>query len=283
MHDLVHLEPVDYLVLGHISVDLTPDGPRLGGTASYAAMTARALGLRPGIVTSLSSATDTQPLAGIPILSTPSEHSTTFENRTVAGIRTQLLQHRAGELAIEDVPAAWRQARIVHLGPIANEIASGITRYFSASLVGLTPQGWMRLWDEDGRVHASPWLDPDEDLHQAGAVVLSMEDVDGDLEAVERLAQKARVLCLTEAAAGSVVYWNGDRRRFRAPAVTEVDATGAGDIFAAAFFTRLLSTRDPWEAARFATHLAARSVTRPGLEGIPTSEEIEDCLVEVLS
>jgi sugar/nucleoside kinase (ribokinase family) len=62
-----------------------------------------------------------------------------------------------------------------------------------------------------------------------------------------------------------------------------VDATGAGDIFAAAFFVRLNQTRDPWEAARFATCLAAQSVTRVGLNGIPTREEIESCLMEVLS
>jgi sugar/nucleoside kinase (ribokinase family) len=61
-----------------------------------------------------------------------------------------------------------------------------------------------------------------------------------------------------------------------------VDATGAGDIFAAAFFIRLHTTRDPWEAARFATQLAAYSVTRPGLEGVPTQEEIDACMVEVL-
>jgi sugar/nucleoside kinase (ribokinase family) len=64
--------------------------------------------------------------------------------------------------------------------------------------------------------------------------------------------------------------------------MTEVDATGAGDIFAAAFFTRLYLTRDPWEAARFATQLAAYSVMRVGLEGIPTPEEIQACRVEVL-
>jgi sugar/nucleoside kinase (ribokinase family) len=64
--------------------------------------------------------------------------------------------------------------------------------------------------------------------------------------------------------------------------VEEVDATGAGDIFAAAFFIRLFNTRDPWEAARFATALAAYSVTRVGLNGIPTKNEIESCLMEVL-
>jgi sugar/nucleoside kinase (ribokinase family) len=52
-------------------------------------------------------------------------------------------------------------------------------------------------------------------------------------------------------------------------------------VFAAAFFSRLFTTRDPWEAARFATQLGAISVTRPGLTGIPTAEEIEACMVEV--
>jgi sugar/nucleoside kinase (ribokinase family) len=61
-----------------------------------------------------------------------------------------------------------------------------------------------------------------------------------------------------------------------------VDATGAGDIFAAAFFIRLFKTRDPWEAARFATLIASRSVTRIGLNGIPTQSEIEACMMEVL-
>jgi sugar/nucleoside kinase (ribokinase family) len=79
-----------------------------------------------------------------------------------------------------------------------------------------------------------------------------------------------------------VLYWNGDRRRFRAPKVQEVDATGAGDIFATAFFVRLFKTRDPWEAARFATLVASRSVARVGLDGIPTQSEIESSSMEVL-
>ena len=96
------------------------------------------------------------------------------------------------------------------------------------------------------------------------------------------MAHQTRILCLTEGEAGAVLYWNGDRRRFRPIEVHEVDATGAGDIFAAAFFMRYYNTRDPWEATRFATNLAARSVTRVGLNGIPTAQEIEECLMEVL-
>jgi sugar/nucleoside kinase (ribokinase family) len=64
--------------------------------------------------------------------------------------------------------------------------------------------------------------------------------------------------------------------------VDEVDPTGAGDIFAAAFFARLYATRDPWEAARFAVQMSAISVTRPGIAGVPTHEEYQSCLMEVL-
>jgi sugar/nucleoside kinase (ribokinase family) len=95
------------------------------------------------------------------------------------------------------------------------------------------------------------------------------------------MATASRILAVTEGASGARLFWNGDERRFRAPEAKEIDATGAGDIFAAAFFTRLYSTRDPWESARFATQLAAFSVTRIGLSGIPTAEEINSCLVEV--
>lgn len=79
---------------------------------------------------------------------------------------------------------------------------------------------------------------------------MSFEDINRDLELVEWMAHHARLLCLTEGELGAVLHWHGDRRRFRPPSVVEeVDATGAGDIFAAAFFTRLYSTRDPWEGS----------------------------------
>jgi sugar/nucleoside kinase (ribokinase family) len=154
---------------------------------------------------------------------------------------------------------------------------------FSPDLLGLTPQGWMRQWDSECRVSRAEWQDADTALARAGAVVISREDVNGDDELIEYMAQHTRVLVVTESAAGAVLYWNGDRRRFRAPKVTEVDATGAGDVFAAAFFYRLLNTRDPWEATRFATMLASCSVTRPGLEGIATEGEVAVCIIEILS
>ena len=119
-------------------------------------------------------------------------------------------------------------------------------------------------------------------LEGANAAVISVEDVQGSEEIIDEMSASIRVLAVTEGSNGARLYWNGDVRTFRAPAAEEVDPTGAGDIFATGFFYRLHTTRDPWEAARFATQLAANSVTRPGLSGIPTREEINDCKIEIL-
>jgi sugar/nucleoside kinase (ribokinase family) len=281
MLSLVPLEPVDYLVIGHAAHDLTPNGARLGGTIAYSALTARALGLRVGILTAAGSETSLATLDGIPTIVIPSEHSTTFENKYTPEGRKQILHHRATRIDFSHIPEVWRHAKIIHLGPIANEMDASLPKGLSLDLLGLTPQGWLRGWDESGHVHPVQWEDASA-LEAAGAVVLSLEDVGGDMEQIEHMAHHTRILVVTEGAAGCVLYWNGDRRRFHTRDFPELDATGAGDIFAAAFFIRLFATRDPWEAARFATLLASHSVTRVGLDGIPTKQEIESCLVEVL-
>jgi sugar/nucleoside kinase (ribokinase family) len=285
MPELVPLEPVDYLVIGHLTEDVTNTGPRLGGTAAFSALTARSLGLRVGVVSAFGEETSLKALEGIPVIKISSSHSTTFENIYTGDQRTQLLYHQAASIRVENVPEVWRKTPIIHLGPVAQELGAdwfeALPKDFSTSLLGITPQGWLRTWDKDGRVTPCKWELAGNLLPLAGAVVMSREDVLGDDELIESMAHNTRLLVVTEGSAGSVLYWNGDRRRFRAPELVELDATGAGDIFATAFFVRLYNTRDPWESARFATQLAARSVLRPGLNAIPTSLEIEECLMEV--
>ena len=278
----VSLGPVDYLVIGHIAHDLTPAGPRLGGTAAYSALTARALGLRVGVVTAAGKETSLDALNDIPMLAIESVQSTTFENIYTENGRIQYLRAQAAQIDFDSVPQVWRAASIIHIGPIADEVDSVLPKDFSPALLGVTPQGWMRQRAADGRVSRSEWQNAEPVLQKADAVVISREDVNGDDELIENMAHQTRILAVTEADDGCVLHWNGDRRRFRAPIVHEVDATGAGDVFAAAFFIRLLKTHDPWEAARFATLIASRSVTRVGLNGIPTPPEIEASMMEVL-
>jgi sugar/nucleoside kinase (ribokinase family) len=212
-----------------------------------------------------------------------SDTTTTFENIQTPNGRVQYLHSLAPSINLAMVPEAWRNTPSVHLGPVAKEVDPMLARAFSSSFVGLTPQGWMRSWDETGRVHFSEWPEASFVLQNANAAVLSIEDVRGDERIIEEMVSASRVLVVTEGANGARVYWNGDVRRIRPPKMNEVDPTGAGDIFAAAFFFRLSTTRDPWEAARFATQLASASVMRPGLKGVPTPEEVQASMAQIVA
>ncbi len=283
MFNITPLEKVDYLVIGHLTLDLSSDKAQLGGTAAYSALTAQALGLRVGIVSSYNpDDLSLDILSDIKIITISSKTTTTFENILAENKRKQIMSKRATPINFEQVPENWRRSTIIHLAPVAQEIDSQLPDGFSPSLLGLTPQGWLREWDDAGRVSLSKWSQAEASLNYASAAVLSVEDVQGDEILIEEFSLASRVLALTEGDEGARLYWNNDLRRFPASQKKVVDSTGAGDIFSTAFFIRLHSTRDPWESARFATCLASQSVTRCGLESIPTEEEIQFCQMEVL-
>jgi len=281
MKELTTLQPIDYLLIGHLTIDLTPEGMRLGGTATYSALTAIALGLRVGVVTSWAGEIPLGPLSSIPIISYPTDNSTTFENIYTETGRVQKIHHIAPKLDYYQVPEPWRTAPIVHLGPVSQEVEPSLVRNFPDALIGVTPQGWLRSWNKEGLISHTEWPEARFVLERSGAAVISADDVEGDESRIEEMASYCRTLVVTDNREGCRIFWNGDLRRLRPPMVKEVDPTGAGDIFATAFFTRLYSTRDPWEAARFATQLAALSVTRPGLQAIPTQDEIKESMIQV--
>ncbi len=271
---------MDYLLIGHAACDLTPDGPRLGGTVSFCALTARALGPKLGIVTSApdSMAGLMSPLEGIPVHRIPTDLATTFENSYTPAGRVQRIAGRAAPLSLDSIPQPWRKPGIVHLAPIADEVDPALARSFPESLVCVTPQGWMRQWDAQGQVSFKPWDDASWVLPVADAVVLSVEDVLGDEGMIAHLARQTAVLVATRGKEGCTLYCGGEPRHIPAPEIQEVDPTGAGDIFAAAFFTRLNTTRDPIRAACFASALASDSVTRRGLASVPPQEVIHAAL-----
>lgn len=232
MYRIGPLEPIDYLIIGHLTRDLLPNGTRLGGTAAYAALTARALGMRVGILTACEDCLSTPELeqAGIRVVGMHADETTTFENKYTPNGRVQYLHSVAPTLNFSMIPEAWRDTPIVHLGPVAREVDPTLARAFPNSFVGLTPQGWFRTWDAEGRVSFTEWPEASFVLQHANAAVISIEDVRGNESIVEEMASSIRVLSVTEGANGSRLYWNGDLRRFRPLKMEEIDPTGAGDI-----------------------------------------------------
>lgn len=259
----------DYLVIGHVAKDIVQEGYTLGGTAAYSGLTAHALGMNTGIVTATSPDLNLQSLEQLQVLSIPSDQTTCFKNRYKQSGRAQTLHARAAVLSMESIPPSWTMPRIVHFAPIANEIDPDMPYQFASSIIAMTPQGWLRRWDDEGAVRLEKWTLLRELLPAADIVVLSEEDIEGDLEAARELATYCKLLALTRGPLGARIFWKDEVRDIPAPEVEEVEPTGAGDIFAAAFFIHWAQMRDAWQAARFANQIASSSVTRCGLDSIP--------------
>ncbi len=58
----------------------------------------------------------------ISIVVQDAESPTMFVNEYQAGRRTQQMPRWAGEIDLRGLPPHWRNAKVIHLGPIAQEI-----------------------------------------------------------------------------------------------------------------------------------------------------------------
>ena len=274
----------DYLLIGHITADLTPEGRRLGGTASYATRTAKAFGLRVGVLTS---AAQPEPLLDElrpyteEIVSFPATSTSTFENIYGPMGRTQYIRGVAAPLRPDDIPADWLAAPLVHLAPLTDEVDPQIAHRFKDATVLLTLQGWLRRWDDDGRVRFKRWYDP-AILQDIDIVVFSEEDIVEAPELEQEFAQSVRHLFVTRAERGGTYYRQGEPMQYDTPQVAVTNPTGAGDVFAAALLSSLYVTNNDMQASiRVAAWLGATAVTRWWLDGSPTSEEVQNALAEV--
>lgn len=270
--------PPAYLAIGHVAKDIVPGGHTLGGTVAYSGLTAQALGMSTGIVTSASPDLSLDSLQDLQVLTIPSDHPTCFENVYKPGGRVQTLHSKAADIDMEMIPPSWTTPQLVHFAPIANEIDPDLPFQFTSSIVAMTPQGWLRRWDEEGAVRLENWTLLRDILPAADVVVLSEEDIQGDLAVASEMASMCKLLALTLGPLGARVFWNGEVRDIPAPSVEEIEPTGAGDIFAASFFVRFTQVGDAWQAAQFANRIASFSVTRQGMASIPQPSEIQQTL-----
>lgn len=268
----------DLLIAGHIAKDITADGWRPGGGVLYAAAQASGLGLKVAAVTACEAEVMTPDLmAGVEWRVLPSEATTTFENVYHDGVRQQRLLMLAREISLADVPSDWLDAPLVLLAPLFHEIEAGMAQALKGrgAIVGLGAQGWLRRLEGD-RVCPEEFSVAPEWL--AGEVVfVSEEDL---LQPDEAAAWRARVpvVALTRGRDGCSVWDAGGRHDLSSAPVQEIDPTGAGDVFAAAFLVRYGRDRDAVEAARFAAAAAALAVQGEGVNAVAGRDEIEALL-----
>jgi sugar/nucleoside kinase (ribokinase family) len=271
-------QPPDFVVVGHVCQDILPGGDLgLGGSVSYAATTAHRLGYRVGVVTSAGPDLDvTQALPGVEVVCHRSAATTIFENIYLNGNRTQILHQRADPILCEQIPPRWRSAPMVYLGSIDQEIDPSVFHCFvDTALIGVMPQGFFRRWDDQGLVSFAEWRPTEELLRRIDVLVISELDVPNPEELVHEWSRYTRIVIITHAERGATVVQADETCHYPARPAKQIDPTGAGDVFSAAFLIRLAETGDACEAARFANAVASFSVEGPGVAGIPLRHQVE--------
>lgn len=251
----------------------------IGGTAAYAALTAVALDYSVGILTSASSDFDFSKLASVAdIVVKPAPVTTTFQNVYIEGGRHQMIYELANTLTPFDLPETWKAPIIAHIGPVFGECDLDFFEKFRPeTYIGVTLQGWLRQNLSDGRVEPKLRVDDMDFLHKVSAVIISEDDIQGDWQYAQWLANSTPLLVVTRGFRGGYIYENNQRTAFAAPQVSEYNPTGAGDIFAAAFFSAAVKGSNAHAASLYASCIAAQSVTRMGLASIPTAAEVRQC------
>ncbi len=264
---------IDYLCIGHLTEDVTPDGITIGGTAAFSILTAKALKVSCGLVTSYKEAHLPERFDGITAITQTTETMLRFENHYEKGNRIQFVPQQAAPLKLIGLPEYFYKAGITHIGPVLNDVEIDDVSLFRNTFLCLTPQGWLRE-NVKGKVRRTSWEKLEPILPLANAVILSQEDIEYNIEAVNQMKRLCKLLVVTEGYHGANLYWQGEEYHFQAPAKDEVDPTGAGDIFSTVFFILYHQGYSPYSAGKIATEIASISVTRKGLDAVPRAEEI---------
>ncbi len=105
--------------------------------------------------------------------------------------------------------------------------------------------------------------------------------MDSDEEACRYLASQGKIVAQKLGPAGSRIYAGDQVIAVPSFPAVEVDPTGAGDTFSAAFIGALIEGKDLYDAGLFANTAAMLSIGKKGpMEGAPSRAEVDDFLKE---
>jgi sugar/nucleoside kinase (ribokinase family) len=243
-------------LLGNLSRDDLPGGPRAGGGAYHGGRALQRLRVPARIVTRCAAADRDALLPalvrlGTPVRWVPGESTATFSFTYDGDVREMTVEAIGDTWLPNDVPVV--RARWVHIAPLSRpewptETVAALAARHRVSFDG---QGLVRTADT-GPLRLDDDFDRDL-LRHVWVLKLADEEAEvvGDIDALG-----VREVVVTHGSRGSTVYCGGTTEFVPARRVDR-DPTGAGDAFAASYIVGRNAGFSPVGAARRATAVVA--------------------------
>ena len=259
----------ELLVVGHVCRDLMGGQVALGGPAAFAAQAAACMGIRTAVVTMAPASFELMaPLREhhkIWLRAHPCAGETIFALDYSGPQRQITLMQRAPTLLPVHIPARWRSLPLAYVAPAIGECGADVLASLGALRVVVGAQGWLRATGRRGLLCpavAPEMLDPPSNIT---AMVFSELDHPEAEALAQHVARRGVTVALTRGRDGATLLTHGATLHVPALPSTEVDPTGAGDVFGVVLALALHRGWPLLHAAERAAGAAARVVEGPGL------------------
>jgi tagatose kinase len=192
----------------------------------------------------------------------------------------------AGQLAPEHVPTSYvAEARWLHLTGVNLAVAEGPRAACMHALGALSPEAWVSF-DPNirpeilsaGQIRrlCAPVVERANLLLPSLGEAAMLMGTPTDEAGCRALARAGKLVVLKQGAAGCRIFTADSEIAVPSFTVQEVDPTGAGDAFGAAWVVALLEGMPLAQAGRFANAVGALAVGKRGpMEGVPTRHEVD--------
>ena len=216
--------------------------------------------------------------------------TTRFRISQGAGGRTLTMESKCEDLSASQIPPDTRFSASL-VSPLAGEVSTELLTEISArtDFTFLDPQGFVRAFDPEGHVSATPLRDRSI-ISKVDAIKMDRSEAEmltgkGDpRQALEKIASIGlRKAIVTQGAEACHVLDGSRIYRIAVPKSPVVDTTGAGDILGGATVSWYLKTRDFLRSACFGIAASSLSLHMIALAKIDLPMSVDETALRLFS
>jgi len=296
----------DLVTVGHFSIDYVTYKaerkprlkPTLGGPPTFVSLAAKKMGVEVSVISKVGG-------------DFPNEYYTWLINEGVdlsmlrrdknafttsymliydsKGERQLILNARAPAIKPAEIPDSL-SSEVIHVSPIAGEVSYEVMKRLRrhSRLLSLDPQGFLRKFDKDGKVHLGKLDNPKifEEVDIFKASKSEIEAATGESDLIQAIRQihslGVRIVIVTRGSRSAILSLN--EKLYEIPTAKSkvvVDTTGAGDVFIGAFLAEYVKGEDPVWSSCVGSASASYVIEEAGPRGFKSQSEVYERATQI--